>query len=52
MINDYGYEGVEFQHDPDMGLPKGEDWDDVIGKKDVVSLIFWSFLMFFYFAYR
>lgn len=33
-IDDYGYAGIDFREDPDLVLPKGEDWDHEIGKKD------------------
>ena len=28
MIEDYAYDGVDFRHDPELVLPKGEMWDD------------------------
>ena len=32
MVEDYAYEGENFQHDPKLVLPDGEVWDDW-GKK-------------------
>lgn len=34
-INDYGYARIDFQEDPELVLPEGEDWVREIGKKDV-----------------
>lgn len=31
MVDDYPYEGVDFQGDPELMFPKGEKWG-VIGK--------------------
>ena len=25
VVDDYGYTGIDFHHDPDLVLPKGED---------------------------
>ena len=33
-INDYGYVSIDFHEDPKLLLPKGEDWDCEIGKKN------------------
>ena len=27
VVDDYGYAGIDFRHDPDLVLPEGEDWD-------------------------
>ena len=27
VVDDYGYAGINFCHDPDLVLPEGEDWD-------------------------
>lgn len=33
-IDDYGYAGIDFHKDPELVLPKGEQWDREIGKYD------------------
>jgi hypothetical protein len=30
-VDDYGYAGIDFCHDPDLVLPEGEDWDASLG---------------------
>ena len=30
-MDDYGYAGIDFYHDPDLVLPEGEDWDASLG---------------------
>ena len=44
MVDDYGYAGIDFRNDPDLVLPKGEDWDASLGKKHGISF---SIVMFF-----
>ena len=31
VVDDYGYAGIDFRHDPDLVLPEGEDWDASLG---------------------
>ena len=31
VVDDYGYAGIDFHHDPNLVLPKGEDWDASLG---------------------
>ena len=31
VVDDYGYAGIDFRHDPDFVLPEGEDWDASMG---------------------
>ena len=31
VMDDYGYAGIDFRHDPDLVLPEGEDWDASLG---------------------
>ena len=31
LVDDYGYVGIDFRHDPELVLPKGEDWDASLG---------------------
>ena len=31
VVDDYGYTGIDFFHDLDLGLPDGEDWDASLG---------------------
>ena len=33
MVDDYGYAGIDFRNDPNLVLPKGEDYDATLGKK-------------------
>ena len=47
MVNDYGYVGIDFHNDPDLVLPKGEDWDTTLGKKHAIS--FFSNVVFYFF---
>ena len=51
VIDDYGYAGIDFRHDPDLGLPVGEDWDASLGMLLISSLfmfldVFLYFLLF------
>ena len=39
MVDDYQYAGIDFRNDPDLVLPKGEDWDATLGKKNMLSLL-------------
>jgi hypothetical protein len=47
-MDDYTYMGVEYQGDPDMVLPDGEEFSDELGKNDVHVFIlrFLEYLMF------
>jgi hypothetical protein len=36
MVDDYGYAGIDFRNDPNLVLPKGEDWDTTLGKKHAI----------------
>ena len=29
MVDDYAYVGIDFQWDPDLPVPPGEQWTDV-----------------------
>ena len=50
MIEYYAYEGAYFRDDPELILPKGEEWDDQ-GKKDTIHRVFnFSSLFYFYFV--
>ena len=31
VMDDYGYAGIDFRHDPDLVLPEGEDWNASLG---------------------
>ena len=44
VVDDIGYTGIDFRHDPDLVLPEGEDWDAALGM--LRSLLF-MFLMYF-----
>ena len=33
VVDDYGYVGIDFRNDPDLVLPKGDEWDAALGKK-------------------
>ena len=45
MGDDYGYTGIDFHNDPNLFLPKGEDWDVALGKKNMLYLL--PVVMFF-----
>ena len=49
MIEDYSYEGVDLCDDPELALPKGEEWDDQ-GKKDTTHHVF-NFFKFISFLF-
>ena len=48
MVEDYAYEGVDFQNGPEIFLPEGEVWDDQ-GKKRHYPLMFLNFCIYFIF---
>jgi len=48
VIDDYGYSGIDFRHDPDLGLPVGEDWDASLGML-LISSLFMFLDVFLYF---
>ena len=39
MVEDFAYKGAYFRDDPELALPKGEEWDDH-GKKIHYPLCF------------
>ena len=49
VVDDYGYDGIDFRQDPDLVLPDDEDWDASLGKKHIISLnaIFWMLFGFY-----
>jgi len=32
VVEDWPYSGTDFTGDPDLPLPKGDDWDEELGK--------------------
>lgn len=52
MVDDYGYDGIDFRQDPYLVLPNDDDWGTSLGKKQVISLhsifyIYFYFIIFF-----
>lgn len=45
VIDDYGYAGIDIREDPELVLPKGEEWDHDIGNYD--DCLFEKFICFF-----
>ena len=34
VVDDYRYARIDFHNDPDLVLPKGDEWDVALGKKN------------------
>ena len=48
MVDDCGYMGIDFHNDPDLVLPKGEDWDATLGKKHVISFSYHDYFFVYF----
>ena len=44
VVEDWPYAGTDFTGDPDLPLPKGDDWDEELGM--ILSFLFFMFYDF------
>ena len=45
-MEDWPYVGTDFTGDPDLPLPKGDDWDEELGKTSYI--FYFMFYVFFF----